>query len=345
EGSVVLDVEEVSGWVTWSPVEGFWASAEHDRHYVLDAEAGTVRFGNGIQGKAPQIGERIRARGYCFGGGAQGNVAAGAISKLDGAPAGVKVSNPFPAHDGAPAETITAALDRLPGELRRRDRAVTPSDFQELALATPGGRVGRAESLPLFHPANPGVQAAGVVSVMVWPREDLRHPAAPMPERTLLSEVCSWLDARRLVTAELYVIPPTYHKVSVSVGLEAKDGFGVEALRRWVELVIRQYLAPLPPFGPDGNGWPLGRRVYGPELEAAALQVEGIDFLRGLRVAGLGSDGTWVTGTVDLLPYEVPELAEITVVAGMDPLPPGVPLGPPPTPSVPVPIPVVKETC
>ena len=52
-----------------------------------------------------------------------------------------------------------------------------------------------------------------------------------------------------------------------------------------------------------------------------------------------------MTGTVDLLPYEVPHLAEITVVAGMDPLPPGVPLGPPSTPSVPVPIPVIKETC
>src|SRR5439155_20224225 len=138
--------------------------------------------------------------------------------------------------------------------------------------------------------------------------------------RNLLRDVCQWLDQRRLVTTELYAIPPTYRKVAVAVGLQAKPGFGVEAVRRWVELVIRQYLAPLPPFGPDGNGWPLGRRVFGPELEAAALQVEGIDFLRGLRVAGLGADGSCVTGTVDLLPYEVPYLAEITVVAGMDPL-------------------------
>ena len=51
--------------------------------------------------------------------------------------------------------------------------------------------------------------------------------------------------------------------------------------------MLRQYLAPLPPYGPDGEGWPLGRRVHGPELEAAALQVEGVEFLEGLNVAGL----------------------------------------------------------
>ena len=70
-------------------------------------------------------------------------------------------------------------------------------------------------------------------------------------------------------------------------------------MRRWVELVLRQYLAPLPPFGPDGQGWPLGRRVHGPELEAAVLQVEGVEYIEGLKVAD--ARGTEpVPGTVEL---------------------------------------------
>jgi hypothetical protein len=343
-GSLVLEVEGPDGWVRWHEVDGFHASAEDDRHYVLDAEAGRVRFGNGLQGRAPQLGERVRARSYRYGGGRAGNVAAGAIAKLPTVPA-VKAANPLPAWGGADREELAAALERIPGELRRRDRAVTRGDFRELALATPGGGVGRAECLPRFHPPSRLTEAAGVVTVVVWPREDPAHPNAPLPDRRLLASVCRFLDARRLVTTELYVVPPTYRQVAVAVGLRAKPGFGVEAVRRWVELVLRQYLAPLPPFGPEGSGWPLGRRVHGPELEAAALQVEGVEYLENLRVAGWNPvTESWDEGTVELALDEVPELAEITVVDG-PPLAPGATLGPIAPERTPVPVPVVREEC
>jgi hypothetical protein len=167
-----------------------------------------------------------------------------------------------------------------------------------------------------------------------------------MPDRPTLELVCRWLDARRLVTTELYVIPPTYRQIAVAVGLETKAGYGVDAVRRWVELVIRQYLAPLPPFGPTGEGWPLGGPVYGRELEAAALQVEGVRFLTGLDVAWRDVGGGWTTVNrdqpVELEAYEVPELAEITVVEG-----PALPIGQIPTPptDIPVPVPVPREEC
>ncbi len=349
-GTLALEVEGDDGWQAWQEVDGFWASAEDARHYVLDREAGQVTFGNGFQGLAPQVGRRVRAVSYLFGGGPQGNVPAGAINKS--AVALVKVKNPLPARLGAPAETVSEALERVPAELRRRDRAVTRGDFQELALQTPGADVGRAECLPLFHPHTKQDDAAGVVSVVVWPREDPKHPGAPLPDRTLLQAVCRWLDARRLVTTELYVIPPTYRKVAVSVSVGVKAGYGATAVRRWVELVLRQYLAPLPPYGPEGHGWPLGREVYGPELEAAVLQVEGVQFVRGLRVAELSADGTQYVentsddarGRVPLRPWEVPEMSELVVVdAGPAPAP-GTQPPPPETPLL-VPVPVVRKEC
>ncbi|HEX7241270.1 MAG TPA: putative baseplate assembly protein [Longimicrobiaceae bacterium] len=354
DGSLTLEVEEPGGWTPWTEADDFSGAGRSDRVFVVDAEAGTVRFGDGTRGRVPQIGERIRAREYRYGGGSAGNVAAKAITKVSGV-AGVKASNPRPAFGGADAEEVGDAVERIPAELRRRDRAVTAEDFRELARATPGAGVGRAEVLPRFHPGLPDEEAAGVVTVVVWPSEDAARPSAPMPDRDLLRCVCSWLDARRLVTTELYVVPPTYRRVAVSVGLVAKPGFGVEAVRAWVELVIRQYLAPLPPFGPDGGGWPLGRRVHGPELEAAALQVEGVEYLEGLRVswARTKADGTdeWVEETVELEPYEVPELTEITVVEGT-PEEPGTVLEPPPvvgggtgTPPLPVPIPTLRDEC
>ena len=339
-----VEVEEGQRWIEWKETDGFHASQPDDRHFVVDLEAGEVRFGNGLQGLPPQIGQRIRAREYRYGGGAEGNVAPKGISKLV-VFADLKVENPLRARGGAAAESIREGLSRIPGELRRRDRAVTATDFQELALATPGADVGRAECLPRFHPPTKKSEAAGIVSVVVWPREDPARPNAPLPDRSLLRAVCEWLDQRRLVTTELYVIPPTYRRVAVAVGLQAKQGYGIEAVRHWVELVLRQYLAPLPPYGPEGQGWPLGRRVHGPELEAAALQVEGVQFLNDLKVAGW--DGTkWVQGSVELKKYEVPELVEITVVEGpLGPLAPGQSVAPPPVSNQLVPIPVIREEC
>lgn len=359
EGTTRIQVEEPNGWTDWQAVDGFEDSREDSRHYVLDPEAATITFGNGVRGRAPQIGERIRALEYRFGGGIAGNVGAKAISQAVNLSA-VKCSNPLAAVGGAPGESIADGLERVPGEFRRHDRAVTQSDFQELALATPGAGVGRADCMPLFDPSTKDRNAAGVVSVVVWPREDLKNPNAPMPDRSLLSQVCAWLDVRRLVTTELYVIPPTYKRIAVAVGLQAKPGYGIEAVRRWVELVIRQYLAPLPPYGPDGGGWPLGRSVYGPELEAAALQVEGVAFIQCLRLAVWDeSNGKWseaaaqATGDVDgcpprenidLQPWEVPQVSEITVVQGTA-MTPGQTLGAVTPPLVPIPIPTIQDEC
>ncbi|MCC6234191.1 MAG: putative baseplate assembly protein, partial [Verrucomicrobiales bacterium] len=344
-GSLELEVEEAGVWMTWKEVDGFHASGAEDRHFMVDLEAGRVRFGNGLRGHAPQIGQRIRALRYQYGGGTAGNVAAGAISKLTDFPSLVS-TNPIGAYGGGEGESIESALDRIPGELRRRDRAVTADDFRELALATPGAHIARAECLPRFHPPTLTPERAGIVSVMVWPAEDKAHPNAPQPDRNTLRAVCAWLDPRRLVTTELYVIPPTYRRIALAVGVEVKDGYGIEAVRNWVELILRQYLAPLPPYGPEGTGWPLGRRVHDRELEAAALQVEGVEFLHELKVAGWDeTTGTWVAGSVDLRPYEVPELAEIAVVDGPVTFAAGESVEPPSQPTVPVPIPVLREIC
>jgi hypothetical protein len=361
QGTARIQVEEQGGWTDWQTVDGFEASSEDARDVLVDLESGTLRFGNGVRGRAPQIGERIRALEYQYGGGAAGNVAAQAINQVTGF-GQVKAANPLPASGGAQAESIPAALERVPGEFRRHDRAVTASDFAELALATPGAVVGRAECMPLFDPKTKAQDAAGVVSVVVWPAQDLKHPNAPSPDRDLLRRVCAWLDARRLVTTELYVIPPTYQPIAVSVGLQAKPGYGIESVRRWVELALRQYLSPLPPFGPEGQGWPLGRAVYGPELEAAALQVDGVMFIECLRMARQASDGSWIEATADasgggncpprerivLQSWEVPEVVEMTVVQG-DALAPGQAVAPIETggsaPLVAIPIPTIPEEC
>ncbi len=339
-GTVRLEVEENAGWRAWTEVDTLATSGPLDPHYSVDLTAGEVRFGT--RSLVPQIGRRIRVVSYRYGGGAAGNVPAGAITSLTGT-AGVKVTNILPATGGADPASLADALEEVPAHVRRHDRAVTADDTRALAREVPG--VGRAEVLPLLHPDNPGFPAAGVISVVVFPTEDLRAPAAPLPDTSLLRRVAGHLDPRRLVTAELYVIPPTYRRLAVSVGVQVQEGYQVDAVRRWVELILRQYLAPLPPYGPVGAGWPLGRAVRRAELEAVAVQVDGVEYVEGLQLAEVGDSGAGDPAQlIALAKWEMPEPVALTVVAG-PPLPPGAGYEPEPSPDDPILVPVPPEVC
>ena len=354
---VRLQVEESGVWTDWSQVDDFDASGRDDRHFTVDAEAGTVAFGDW---RFPQLGERIRVTGYRWGGGVQGNVPALAIDKLGAlvatAPSpplvrpgsDLKLDNPLPASGGVDSETVEAAQARIPAELRHNRRAVARDDFADLALQTPAADLGRAECMPLFH-APSRTYKPGNVSVVVWPARDPVHPNAPLPDNYQIAQVCAWLDQVRLVTTELHVIPPTYRRLAISLAVQVKDGYGLDAVRDWVDLLLRQYLAPLPPYGPEGHGWPLGRPVRARELEGVAMQAEGVEYIEVLRLADdQGEAGTadWVEqDVVALADWEVPMVAAIAMVAaGIAPPAPGEDLAPPPA-TPPVPLPVLRDEC
>lgn len=346
-GSVRLEVEEAAGWTGWSEVDTFVESRSDDRHYTVDPVDGIVTFG--ARSRVPQLGERIRVTGYRYGGGSSGNVAAGAINAITSA-ASVKATNVLAAAGGADPASLAEALDAIPGHVQRRDRAVVAEDFAALAGAVRG--VARAESLPLLHPDEPAITAAGVVSVVVFPVEDLARPGAPLPDLALLRRVSTDLEPRRLATCEVYVIPPTYRPVGLSVGVQVKPGFQVDAVRRWVDLILRQYLSPLPPYGPDGAGWPMGRTLRRAELEAVCAQVDGVEYVerelllaepRQVVVDGMETTAWPPVSTVALERWEVPEVVALSVVGG-EPLPISAPYGPDPT-NAPALVPLPPDVC
>jgi len=352
---VQLQVREGDTWIDWQQQADLDASTANDRHFSLDAEAGSILFGE----RFPQIGEAVRVLSYRYGGGSSGNVPAGAISKIDQLVSGLspaapmqrandsnlKLINPLPALGGLDSERLEAALARIPGDLRRRNRCVTRDDFGELAMMTPGVELGRADCLPLFHAPSRISPRPGVVSVVIWPARDPRHPNAPVPDSYQLKQVCQWLDTKRLITTELYVIPPTYRRIAINLSVKVHPGYGLDAVRDWVELVLRQYLAPLPPFGPEGRGWPLGRRVLDRELEGVAMQVEGVDYVATLRLGVWDGSGWIASSEVNLNSWEVPEVAALLVLDEASAVPPaGLDVAPPASPTA-VPIPVLRGDC
>ena len=92
-------------------------------------------------------------------------------------------------------------------------------------------------------------------------------------------------------------------------------------MRRWVEQLLRQYLSPLPPAGPDGQGWPLGRAVRRAELEAVSVQVAGVEYVEDELLLAVpdGSGGWTPRPLVRLEPWEVPRVVQLAVVSGPAP--------------------------
>lgn len=340
--TVHLQVEEADGWTDWVEVENFARSALDDRHFTVDHENGAVVFG---RARFPQLGERIRVPSYRYSEGGKGNLPPRAITALPRHPA-VTVVNPFAAVGGADAVPLREALAAIPAEVHRRDRAVTPDDFRDLAEEIV--EVARAEALPTFHPDTPTVDAAGVTTLVILPKVDVRNPDAPLPDIGLLRRVATYLEPRRLVTAELYVIPPEYVQVAVSIGVTVRQGYQVDAVRRWVETIVRQYLGAVPPNGPDGRGWPLGRTVRAAELEAIAVQVEGVEYAEGTRLA-LVTPATATSprhvverDAITLQTWQLPEVVAVDVARGA-PRTPGTTADPAGGPLTPVPLP--PEVC
>ncbi|AFY33616.1 baseplate J/gp47 family protein [Calothrix sp. PCC 7507] len=127
------EIEEV--WVLWQEVPDFYASGASDRHYTLDRQTGEIRFGNGQAGMIPPRGRNnIRLSFYRTGGGTKGNVASETISELKTTiPYIDRVINLEAAAGGAQQETLDRLKERIPKQLRHRDRAVTIEDFADLA--------------------------------------------------------------------------------------------------------------------------------------------------------------------------------------------------------------------
>ncbi len=281
-GTMVLEVDEGEGFVAWSEVPDFFGAGPDDTVYVLNRSTGEVRFGDGSQGRIPVANannpQNVRAATYRMGGGARGNVPAGAIDSLMSSIPGVaadQVANLFPSGGGADEETLAEAQIRAPGTLRTRDRAVTPEDFERLAVES--GAAARAKALPLVHPNFPGVQVPGVVSVVVVP--GVPGPA-PTPNTETLRSVCQYLDARRLLTTELYVVPPRYQVITIHADLVVDDTADLATVQQAAQATIERYFDPLTGGEESsatvaGSGWPFGGGVYFSQVMRRLL-VEGV---------------------------------------------------------------------
>lgn len=345
-GSLVIEVDEPDlGYRPWQSVEDLALADRDDSVYALDAEAGTVTFGDGMRGRLLPVGQRVRVANMRTGGGVVGNLPAGSLTEiaaltLRGAPAGkLTVHQPIPTSGGEDAEDLASAEQRIPAMLKHRDRAVTATDYRQLTADTPGVRVARVEVLPRFHPQHVPTQGSatgeddvpdipGVVSVMAIPFKAKAAAPNPRPDRPFLETIHTYLDSRRPLGTELYVIGCQYRPLGLSVGVELLNGFDRDRVLLDVRNSLFEFLWPLIPGDLTGQGWRLGKSVRDRELETIVARVEGVRSVDRVNIFTPAADSSWrkvenpsqpTNVELPLVPWELPELLAVVVSEGKTP--------------------------
>ena len=274
-------------WEAWHQVECFDTSDPADRHYLFDPNTGELVFGNGLNGRIPGTQDRIRAS-YRTTLGDQGNIPplqrfSFGDPDLDKIP----ITNLEGAAGGKDAESIPATTVRMRKDLRTQYRAITTSDFEEVAKATPGLRLARVKAITNYNPRYPCLaNFPNMVTVVVVPVTRSQNPVA-MPGPGFIDTVARHLDRHRLVTTGVQVIGPKYVKISVGCTVQLKKRSSPAVVTASVQEALAEFLDPLK-GGMEHKGWPFGRSVFPAEIYQILDEIEAVDFVTDLSISAEG---------------------------------------------------------
>jgi predicted phage baseplate assembly protein len=217
---------------------------------------------------------------YRYGGGTRGNAAAFTIDVLRSPlPYIERVTNRFPARGGLDAESLDDLKLRAPSHLRTLHRAVTPSDFEYLALQAVPGLIGRVLCL---QSADTPAEIQVVVIPQLAAHQQL-SPQALSVEDDTLQRVRDYLDERRLLSTVLTVQVADYHWIETEIGLQIEPRFSSDIVRKSVEERLAVVVHPLT-GGYDGQGWPFGRNLSVEEVTGLVNLVPGVAKVHYVRL-------------------------------------------------------------
>jgi hypothetical protein len=271
EDSVQLELRERDGeWHTWYVTDDLYRHGPEDRVFVVDRPHKLLRFGNGLTGRIPVPADASippgpavpRARVcYLAGGDVAGNVVQQQwLSTLTP----LAPINTVPAIGGESAESFAEANARVARDLQRVERAVTAPDYVSLVTSTPGVAIARAFAAVGLNSDFPCQPLGGVTTVFVVPEvprsTDLTSAdigvAMPRVDPGALRAIGERLEARRLLTHEVYVRPARYRAVFMTVEMQGVV-LDEAALTAQIRALLTRHLDALV-GGDEGAGWPFG---------------------------------------------------------------------------------------
>jgi len=238
-------------------------------------------------GAVPGKNKSIRLSAYRYGGGSEGNVGRNTLTVLKTSiPYVSSVTNRRPASGGTDPESVENAVLRGPQMFRTRDRAVTETDFEVLAMeASPS--VARANCIQPREATGKNEPPPGVVFLLIVPMISTTEERIPREQlelsQELKQEVKNYLDDRRLLTSLLVVSEPKYFWIAVDAKVKVKAKYDPGLLTEEISKELYRFITPLA-GGPEGNGWPFGRDLIVSEVYSRIQSVDGVEYVEHAEI-------------------------------------------------------------
>jgi Baseplate J-like protein len=290
EEDIQIVTEENGKDYYWTLVDNFIDSQPTDRHFITtinEEDQTIVIFGDGIFGMKPPYDINVFSN-YRHGGGTMGNVAVGLINTIvDTLVTGVdRVENTEPATGGEDYEDLEHVRIMAPKSFRTGGKAVTPTDFEDIAEGIYG--VNRALCEETFNIDNEVILHIATTNMQ------------PAPQ-TLLDKVKSELDKVRVMNSKLTVVPALYKDYNVEITVYAHENFVAQDVEEEVSGVVREYL--------ETAGFGMGDTVFLGQIISRAFFASGV---ANVVV-------TNPTGDISCAYNEIPRLGEVsvTVIGGV----------------------------
>lgn len=257
----------------WKKVDDFDSSESSDRHFVLNRDDGTIKFGDGINGKPPKIGNQIFAKYRYLNSDSRiipknivfDNIFSSNLEKrmeLEG-------HSKFILTKGEKGESIDEAFARVQTEFATPKVGTSKNDYAEIATAVPGCNIARA--------AATGNPKEGIVEVVIIPKSNKPNP---VPTNDLLKTVQKHMNKHRMLTTQVFVKKPTYVEIIIDVLLQANA-----VTKNIVMTRLDSLLNPI-----SGNGTPtkemrqMGKSVFKSDIVSELEEITGVEYIKSLYI-------------------------------------------------------------
>ncbi len=217
EGSLIILVDEGSGFIQWTEISNIVLAGSEEEVYETSRLANgqvQIKFGDSANGRIPAASSQIEAL-FKRGGGIRGNIGADTVKQvntqilLSGLPISVDVTNPEEAQGGGEEMPIEEAKIFGPLTTRANDRAVSEEDYFILARSVSGIAKAFARN-----------KGPGQVGLVIAPS------GGGLPTQDLKDDVLAhFLDGRKMFTFVLEIEEPTFIFFTLQANVTVRSNF------------------------------------------------------------------------------------------------------------------------
>ncbi|WP_374826390.1 hypothetical protein [Aerosakkonema sp. BLCC-F183] len=193
-----------------------------------------------------------------------------------------------------PIANLSEAIQQTVVGLRKRYRAVTREDFEQLILTDwnesqeakgylPIKQVLCLDKINLDNLKKPKDTTLHHVSLVIVPQWENDPP--PSVSAEVKNSLEKWLNKRRLLTTRLHICEPKYVPLSIQITLSFVDGADIDSVKSNAVDQIKKFFHPYDSGDYwKGRGWRLGQTVYHSELYKLLNDLPGVKAVKTLKL-------------------------------------------------------------